>query len=84
MNHSNLVDIAFKTYHAQETRILKQAIVFLETVWRNQKKMQDPKGKRKDLLGANVPIAKKKAVGKWTAWTSKRKIKRIETLASKY
>lgn len=31
-----------------------------------------------------VPIVKRKAIGERTAWTSKRKINRIETLTQKY
>ena len=31
-----------------------------------------------------MPIAKRKAIGERTAWTSKRKINRIETLTQKY
>ena len=33
MNSSQLVDIPFKVYNAQEARKVKQATVFLETGW---------------------------------------------------
>ena len=37
MKPSQLVDIAIKVCHAQETRKLKKAIIFLEAVWGNQR-----------------------------------------------
>ena len=45
MNSSQLVDIAFKIYHAHETWKLKQTSFFIETVQGNQKERQDLKGK---------------------------------------
>ena len=72
------MSIAFKVY---------QATVFSETVWGNQKERWDLKRKGKDPLVANqsinVPIAKRKGIREKTTWNSKRKIKRIETLAEK-
>lgn len=50
---SQLVYIACKVYHVQETRKLKQATIFLKTVCRNQKESWDPKGKGKNPLGVN-------------------------------
>ena len=39
INFSQLIDIAFKIYHAQETRKLKHDMDSLETKWESQKGM---------------------------------------------
>ena len=61
---SQQMDIVFKVYHAQETKKLKQATVFLETMWGNQKERQGLKGKGKDPLGANQ-CAFRREEGHW-------------------
>ena len=53
INPSQLLDIASEIYYGWETKILKQSIIFLETVQGNQKERQDLKGKGNDPLGTN-------------------------------
>ena len=50
---SQLVGIAFKVHNARETGKTNQALVFLEAGRGGQKKRQDPRGKRRDSLGAH-------------------------------
>ena len=50
MNPSHLMGIAFEVYHTWEARKIKQAMVFLEIGWQDQKKRCNPKAKRLSLI----------------------------------
>ena len=82
MNLSQLVDMAFKVYNAQEARKTKQAMVSLERGWQDQRKMWDSKEKKSGPVGANVPIARRWAIGERGAQNSKGKVG-VETLTWK-
>ena len=45
--------IAFEVYHTWEARKIKQAMMFLETGWQDQRKRWDPKDKKRGPLCAN-------------------------------
>lgn len=53
MNPSQLLDMAFNVYNAQEIRKFRQATAFLEIRWGNQRKRRNLRGRRKDPLGAS-------------------------------
>ncbi|KAF6084271.1 hypothetical protein HJG60_008550 [Phyllostomus discolor] len=55
---------ACKVYRAWGARKLKQAAVFLEGVWGDQKERQGPKGEGRDPVGT-TPCACCKGEGQW-------------------
>ena len=50
MNPSQVIDIAFKVYNAQEAKKIKQAMVILETGLQDHRRRQDTKGERRGPL----------------------------------
>ena len=71
MNPSQLVDVVFKVYGAQEARKIKQATVFLETGGETRRRGRNLRTKR-STLGINVPIAREGPMEKGLPKTEKR------------